>query len=550
MNNSSSRNSEAKTYDKVLAPDTLLQGGKYRIIEPIGQGGFGVTYLAEHVMARRKVCIKEFFPKEYYNRDADSCSISLASNSNEEVMSKFKSKFVKEARILAALNHQHIIAVYDVFEEYNTAYYVMEYIEGGSLRDNIKRVVTLPEDKAVKYVKDIASALDYIHKFHLNHLDVKPGNILVRAKDDSAILIDFGLSKHYNSSGEQTTSTPVGVSHGYAPIEQYKSGGVSHFSPATDIYSLGATLYYLVTGNTPPQATDIGEKGLPKLPDHLSEGVRQAIVMAMQYWRKERPQSIEEFIALLEGRVAATLPVADNNASMEDEDEDAEVMVLDVELAEDSPAKAYYKPEAKPEPKPEAKLEHKPKNKKRSNFLTALVMIIIGVIAAITTFILLGGGGKQDDKPKTSIIESEDSNYVDLGLGSNTKWATCNIGANKPSEYGKLLTFEEAQDACGTEWRLPTKDEFDKLIRCCEWTWKNNGYEVKGSNGNSIFLPASGFIIDDSEGGTGEGGYYWSSTINRTNETMAHRLFFNQDPDKNTLPTHCHYKIAVRPVKR
>lgn len=548
MNNSSSRNSEAKTYDKVLAPDTLLQGGKYRIIEPIGQGGFGVTYLAEHVMARRKVCIKEFFPKEYYNRDADSCSISLASNSNEEVMSKFKSKFVKEARILAALNHQHIIAVYDVFEEYNTAYYVMEYIEGGSLRDNIKRVVTLPEDKAVKYVKDIASALDYIHKFHLNHLDVKPGNILVRAKDDSAILIDFGLSKHYNSSGEQTTSTPVGVSHGYAPIEQYKSGGVSHFSPATDIYSLGATLYYLVTGNTPPQATDIGEKGLPKLPDHLSEGVRQAIVMAMQYWRKERPQSIEEFIAILEGRVAATLPVADNNASMEDED--AEVMVLDVELAEDSPAKAYYKPEAKPEPKPEAKLEHKPKNKKRSNFLTALVMIIIGVIAAITTFILLGGGGKQDDKPKTSIIESEDSNYVDLGLGSNTKWATCNIGANKPSEYGKLLTFEEAQDACGTEWRLPTKDEFDKLIRCCEWTWKNNGYEVKGSNGNSIFLPASGFIIDDSEGGTGEGGYYWSSTINRTNETMAHRLFFNQDPDKNTLPTHCHYKIAVRPVKR
>lgn len=544
MNNSSSRNSEAKTYDKVLTPDTLLQGGKYRIIEPIGQGGFGVTYLAEHVMARRKVCIKEFFPKEYYNRDADSCSISLASNSNEEVMSKFKSKFVKEARILAALNHQHIIAVYDVFEEYNTAYYVMEYIEGGSLRDNIKRVVTLPEDKAVKYVKDIASALDYIHKFHLNHLDVKPGNILVRAKDDSAILIDFGLSKHYNSSGEQTTSTPVGVSHGYAPIEQYKSGGVSHFSPATDIYSLGATLYYLVTGNTPPQATDIGEKGLPKLPDHLSEGVRQAIVMAMQYWRKERPQSIEEFIALLEGRVVATLPVADNNASIEDED--AEVMVLDVELAEDSPAKAYYKPEAKPE----AKLEHKPKNKKRSNIVTALVMIIIGVIAAITTFILLGGGGKQDDKPKTSIIESEDSNYVDLGLGSNTKWATCNIGANKPSEYGKLLTFEEAQDACGTEWRLPTKDEFDKLIRCCEWTWQNNGYEVKGSNGNSIFLPASGFIIDDSEGGTGEGGYYWSSTINRTNETMAHRLFFTQDPDKNTHSTPCHYKIAVRPVKR
>ena len=285
-----------------LQSGTLLHGGSYRIIETLGRGGFGVTYLAEQVSLHRRVCIKEFFPKDYYKRDDDSVSISLLSESFKENMSRFKAKFIKEAQTIATLNHANIIPIHDVFEENNTCYYVMEYIEGESLSSIVKGSGALSEDVAVSYIKQVASALEHIHEQQIMHLDVKPGNIMVRSKDDRAILIDFGLSKHYDAtSGEATSTTPVGVSHGYAPMEQYKQGGVNRFSPETDIYSLGATLYYLVTGNVPPQAADIADDGLPALPAHLSVSVRTAIVHSMEDKRKNRPHSIKEFMLLLDG---------------------------------------------------------------------------------------------------------------------------------------------------------------------------------------------------------------------------------------------------------
>ena len=288
-----------------LKSGTLLKRGEYRIIETLGRGGFGVTYLAEQLSLHRKVCIKEFFPKDYFKRDEDSVSISLLSDSFNENMSRFKAKFVKEAQTIADLEHSNIIAVKDVFEENNTVYYIMDYIEGESLSGMVKRAGAMSEDVAVGYIKQVASALGYIHERAINHLDVKPANIMVRSKDNRAILIDFGLSKHYDAtSGDATSTTPVGVSHGFAPMEQYKQGGVSSFSPTTDIYALGATLYYLVTGSVPPSATDVGEEGLPALPKHLSSSLCRAIEKSMSYWRKDRPQSINDFLVLLDGTVA------------------------------------------------------------------------------------------------------------------------------------------------------------------------------------------------------------------------------------------------------
>ncbi len=283
-----------------LQGGTLLHGGSYRIIETLGRGGFGVTYLAEQVSLPRRVCIKEFFPKDYYKRDGDTGALTLASDGFGEMMGKFKAKFVKEAQTIATLNHANIIPIHDVFEENNTCYYVMEYIEGESLSDIVKRGGAMSERDAVAYIKQVASALEHIHKQQIMHLDVKPGNIMVRSKDNRAILIDFGLSKHYDAtSGEATSTTPVGVSHGYAPMEQYKQGGVNRFSPETDIYSLGATLYYLVTGNVPPLAADIADDGLPALPDHLSSGVHRAIECAMEVQRRRRPRNAAEFLTLL-----------------------------------------------------------------------------------------------------------------------------------------------------------------------------------------------------------------------------------------------------------
>ena len=281
-----------------LKPQTILQGGRYVIHGVLGRGGFGVTYLAEQVMAKRKVCIKEFFPKDSYTRGDDTRSLTLASQGFAVSMNRFKEKFIKEAQTIAALDHANIIPIYDVFEENNTAYYVMEYIDGESLSDVIKRRGALSESEAIDYICQAGSALEYLHDRRIMHLDVKPGNIMVRRKDNRVVLIDFGLSKHYDEqSGEATSTTPVGVSHGYAPMEQYKQGGVSTFSPETDIYSLGATLYYLLTGQRPPEAASLINDPL-EFPQHVSATLRSAITAAMSPSSKQRPASVGKFVAM------------------------------------------------------------------------------------------------------------------------------------------------------------------------------------------------------------------------------------------------------------
>ena len=288
----------------LLTPNTLLQSGRYRIIDTLGRGGFGITYLAEQVMARRKVCIKEYFPEDYYRRDSATGALSLSSEGFAETMNRYKAKFIKEAQTIATLDHPNIIHIHDIFEENNTAYYVMEYVEGESLSEVVKRGGVLSESQAVGYIRQVASALEYIHSRQIMHLDVKPGNIMVRPMDGSAILIDFGLSKHYDAvSGEATSTTPVGVSHGFAPIEQYKRGGVSRFSPETDIYSLGATLYYLVTGKIPPEAATLVTEPL-NIPERVSSTVRDAISRAMSVVPTQRPHGAKELVAMLESEVA------------------------------------------------------------------------------------------------------------------------------------------------------------------------------------------------------------------------------------------------------
>ena len=239
---------------------------------------------------------------DYCLRDEYSNLITVPTVSNVEFVERFKDKFLKEARHIAQLKHPNIVNIIDVFEENGTAYYVMDFIEGGSLVEKVQREGSLPENVAKRYILQIADALNYIHQRYMNHLDVKPGNIML-SRNDNAILIDFGLSKQYDSqTGHQTSTTPVGISHGYAPMEQYKEGGVSEFSPETDIYSLGATLYYLLTGARPPVSQEINEDGLPLdqlKAKNISWPTISAIINAMKPRRKERTHDINTFIAEL-----------------------------------------------------------------------------------------------------------------------------------------------------------------------------------------------------------------------------------------------------------
>jgi serine/threonine protein kinase len=297
-----------------LKAGSTLQNGKYEIIRTLGQGGFGITYEANQVMMDRHVCIKEFFIKEYCDRYDVTGNVSLGSTGNAEMVRQYMAKFVKEAKTIAKLNHPNIISIYDVFEENNTAYYVMEFLPGESLNDRVKNAGAIPEKEALRYIYQIGDALSYAHDHHVMHLDIKPSNIMLDG--DRAVLIDFGLSKQYSETGEQTSSTPVGISHGYAPLEQYLEGGVKEFSPETDVYSLGATLYKLVTGLTPPPAPIVVQSGLPSIPLSVSAPVRDAIGKAMSVHKQERPRSVKEFLSILDNGVLKDSTNEDEDATV------------------------------------------------------------------------------------------------------------------------------------------------------------------------------------------------------------------------------------------
>lgn len=237
------------------------------------------------------------------------------------------------------LKHPNIVGVLDIFEENGTAYYVMEYAENGSLVDKLKREGRLAEDVAVKYILQIANALLYIHNQELNHLDIKPANIVLTA-ENKPMLIDFGLSKHYDlATGSQTSTTPVGISEGYAPMEQYRQGGVGTFSPETDIYSLGATLYKLITGVTPPSAPDLIDNGgftIKSLKEQgVSSKVASVISKSMKIRKTNRTKSVQVFIAGLEG-----LPTSPKTPILNTDDEETRPLVRQEQKEAEARAKA------------------------------------------------------------------------------------------------------------------------------------------------------------------------------------------------------------------
>lgn len=291
-----------------LPHDFVLKGKNYKYIikKWLGQGTFGITYLAEIIPQDGKiinglsltVAIKEFFMKTVNGRENGNVTIG-----NKSVLFiEYKEKFLREANNLAKMSHKNIVNVLEAFEQNNTVYYSMEYIEGDNLDEYISRKGCLTENEAVYVTKEIGCAISYMHSLQMLHLDVKPLNIM-RKKDGSLKLIDFGLSKQYDESGDPESSTSVGGgTPGYAPIEQanYKNG---HGFPITmDVYALGATLYKMLVGKRPPLASDILNDGFPinNLAKYsISAQTKEAIQSAMYPLKKNRPQSIDDFLDML-----------------------------------------------------------------------------------------------------------------------------------------------------------------------------------------------------------------------------------------------------------
>ena len=376
-----------------LKTGASLQGGKYKIEKVLGKGGFGITYLAYQQGLNRYVAIKEFFMSEYCNREEATCAVSIPSVGSREMVEKYKSKFVKEAQTIAELDNPHIVPIYDVFEENGTAYYVMKHIGGGSLSSLVIKGKAMPVDLALKYVSQVAEALAYCHERNIAHLDVKPGNILIQ--DGVAVLIDFGISKHYNEDGDQTSSTPLGISKGYAPLEQYKRGGVSVFSPVTDIYSLGAVLYRLVTGQTPPDADEVNEDGLPTFPSDVPQYIQAAIAAAMQPKKKDRPQSVDDLLAMLV-----------EPAGEEIDEDDSEDTELEGEESEDTELTDEADPSEEDSGDESGKTPAKPLNKRLLYGATGGLLAAVAVVLCILWGI--------SSSAKRELAESDQTQYLSL----------------------------------------------------------------------------------------------------------------------------------------
>ena len=455
-----------------LSKGATLQGGKYIIERVLGQGGFGITYLATHSILEKHVAIKEFFPKDFCERNGNTSHITLGNANTSELVAKLKEKFLKEAKNISKLNHPNIVAIHDIFEENGTAYYLMDYIDGVSLNERIKSSGAMPEADALSYIKAIRSAIAYMHTKSMNHLDIKPANIMLRESDDTPILIDFGLAKQYDSTGEQTSTTPVGISHGYAPIEQYRPGGVSTFTPQTDVYALGATLFALLSGSTPPHYSDILEDGLPELPSSVSQETVVAIEKAMETKKAKRPSTIEEFLAMLPNEGQETT-------------HKVEVPVAKPTLPTKSKAEDV--------PIPEKQAINVPKEEPTPKFVEETVILNVPLINYTAP-------KKEDqiidDTPRAN-SNSETLQYLDLGL--SVKWATKLSGIAKPVMNDDVYEFQlENGDTVRpqsfiTEHHLPSTKQFEELIERCSWTTFQeggiHGYKIIGPNGNILMMP-------------------------------------------------------------
>lgn len=313
-----------------LRENTKLKNDTYQVVSVLGRGGFGITYKAiTHGAVSGKlggvkvdipVTIKEFFMKDSCVREGETQRVSIPTANGKEQIERYKKKFIKEAYNLSKLDHPNIVKVIDVFEENNTVYYVMQFLRNGTLTQYIRENGKMNEEMAQKYFLQIADALDYMHtKMHMCHFDVKPSNILL---DDhyNAKLIDFGISKNYDEKGSATSSTPVGISKGYAPLEQYRQS-LNEFSPASDVYSLGATLYTLVTGKVPPEASEVLDNGLPARPADVSPRIWNVVEKAMTPRRKDRPQRISEIVAMLREEKAPVVIDDDVETQLFDQEE-------------------------------------------------------------------------------------------------------------------------------------------------------------------------------------------------------------------------------------
>ncbi|MES2191067.1 MAG: protein kinase [Pseudomonadota bacterium] len=271
---------------------------EYRIDRMLGGGGFGLTYLAHDANLELPVALKEYYPGDLATRSADS-SVHVRAAEGASQFTWGLERFLDEARALASFRHPNIVRVLRYFRENGTAYIVMEYETGDPLKRWLMRQSSLDQPGLLDIVYPLMDGLEAVHKMKFLHRDIKPDNIYIRA-DGSPVLLDFGAARRVTADRDMTNI----ISPGFAPFEQYHSQG--NQGPWTDIYALGAVMYWMVTGHKPIEsASRVKQDKMPRAVDaghaSFSASLLKAIDWAMTPDEGLRPQSLTEFRAALVG---------------------------------------------------------------------------------------------------------------------------------------------------------------------------------------------------------------------------------------------------------
>ena len=508
--------------------------------DQLGSGGFGSVY------------------KAYDNEDDCFVALKIAHVDMQHPELRLRNEVAKAER----LKHKNV-ARYDACYTFTTFsgemdIAVMRYYEHGSL-DGFMRGGDLSMEERYDILTQILEGIAYLHSHGIIHRDLKPQNVLMVHHAGRYIpkITDFGISKQLEDGESSLVSNSVlSGTRSFASPEQLCEREIRK---NTDLWSFGVIAYYMLVGELPfttgtfSQSSDEGRSEqlrqvlsgkLPEGINHISEPWLSVIRGCLVVDGTQRLQHAEECLDILRNYKPAEERVVVEVVA----DEKTAVVVESDTTHIDNAAPAE-------QPKKKSKL-----------WLWMLLLVIVGGIIA------LSGGGDKENAATAAKGKHNGYEWVDLGL--SVKWATCNVGANSPEDYGEYYAWGETstkssytENNCATykkiigdikgtnmdvahvkwggSWRMPTKEEIDELCEKCNWEWTGSGYEVTGPNGNSIYLPAAGYRYGDTLYDDVECGFYWSSTPEYTQRAYA--LYFRSG-DQDAYGLYCGYGLTVRPV--
>lgn len=573
-----------------------LQGekNKYIIDHTLGQGAFGITYLAKYktqVTGQMgtgtiwaEVAIKEFFMRDLSSRVEETKN--LLDSTENSIVSRYRRAFLREAKNLSKIRHPNIVNVFEVIETNNTAYIIMEYVNGDNLDNYIINHGRLTEDKALHLFHPLCEAMNFMHEQRMLHLDIKPKNVMID-EEGHPYLIDFGLSKQYTQEGEPESSTSIGLgTPGYAPIEQAEQrDGDKTFRTTIDIYALGGTLFKMLKGDTPPKASEISESFLDGeniikeelMAVGVSSKIASCISKAMHPSSRKRYQNVMEFASDLGLKIEETketLSVQERTIQEEQPIYSEETIII-------APNNTILTPNTSS-------------------------LLVPNEPPAITPKITTPSAIR-------SVLYPTDYDFTDLGL--SVLWASHNIGANKAEEFGDYYAWgetkpkdeyslenysfrikgdswqnvqwskyhfqqgtfmaqenavlEKEDDAAfinwGSNWQIPSDKEWQELIDNCHWVFLKQaeiwGYMITSKkNGTSIFLPAAGNYDewkrknDNNHDKTISNsnwneGFYWSSSLFKVSYWYGKCIRINSYGVK-FIDDHRYFGHSIRPIFR